>query len=471
MLNINDFFILMKQELVLVVILFVLLFIKVFSSNTNKESVLKLINFLLLINIIVGFVFNKEGWLFADMYQTNSLLCFEKNILNVGVWIISLQAYHWLKEHEHVEEFYMLMLSSLLGMFYMISSGNLLMFYLALELSTIPIAALANFDLDKRRSSEAAMKLIFSSAFSSGLLLLGISFIYGTTGTLNFVELSSLLNGSPLQIFSFILIFAGFGFKISAVPFHLWTADVYEGSPVAVTSYLSVISKGTIVFVFVSVLYSVFKSFDVLWYNMIFIISIMTMLIGNLFAIRQQNMKRFLAFSSIAQVGFILIGISSYSIEGSTSIVYFILIYVFSNLAAFGVISSISALTGKENVDDYKGLYKTNPALTWILTIALFSLAGIPPTAGFFGKFFLLIAGAGKGNYILITIAAINMVIALYYYLRVVKAMFMDENENPIEKITISIYPKISFIICILGILVTGLYSNIYQYIYNLFMF
>ena len=471
MLNVNDFFILMKQELVLVVILFVLLFIKVFSSNTNKESILKLINILLLINIIVGCFYNKEGWLFADMYHTNSLLCFEKNILNVAVWIISLQSYHWLKEHEHVEEFYMLMLSSLLGMFYMISSGNLLMFYLALELSTIPIAALANFDLDKRRSSEAAMKLIFSSAFSSGLLLLGISFIYGTTGTLSLIELSSILNGSPLQIFSFILIFAGFGFKISAVPFHLWTADVYEGSPVAVTSYLSVISKGAIVFVFVSVLYSVFKSFDVLWYNMIFIISIMTMLIGNLFAIRQQNMKRFLAFSSIAQVGFILIGISSYSIEGSSAVVYFILIYIFSNLAAFGVISLISALTSKENVDDYKGLYKTNPVLTWILTIALFSLAGIPPTAGFFGKFFLLMAGAGTGNYFLITIAAINMVIALYYYLRVVKAMFMDENENPIETITISIYPKISFIICVLGILVTGLYSNIYQYIYNLFMF
>jgi NADH-quinone oxidoreductase subunit N len=471
MLHLNDFFILMKQELVLVVILFVLLFIKVFSSNSNKENILKLVNILLLINIVVGFFFNKEGWLFADMYQTNCLLCFEKNILNVGVWIISLQSYNWLKEHQHVEEFYMLMLSSLLGMFYMISSGNLLMFYLALELSTIPIAAMANFDLDKRRSSEAAMKLIFSSAFSSGLLLLGISFIYGTTGTLNFIELSSALSGSPLQIFSFVLLFAGFGFKISAVPFHLWTADVYEGSPVAVTSYLSVISKGAIVFVFVSVLFSVFKSFDVLWYNMIFIVSIMTMLIGNLFAIRQQNMKRFLAFSSIAQVGFILIGMSSYTIEGSTSVVFFILIYVFSNLAAFGVISLISALTGKENVDDYKGLYKTNPALTWVLTIALFSLAGIPPTAGFFGKFFLLIAGAGKGNYFLIAIAAVNMVIALYYYLRVVKAMFMDENETPIEHISISFFPKISFVICIIGIVVTGLYSNIYQYIYQLFMF
>ncbi len=467
----NDFFMLMKQELLLVAILFVLLFIKVFSNEMKKESILKLINVLLLVNIIAGFFFNKDGWLFADMYHTNHIIAFEKNILNIGVWIISLQAYHWLKEHQHVEEFYLLLLSSLLGMFYMISSGNLLMFYLALELSTIPIAALANFDLNKRRSSEAAMKLIFSSAFSSGLLLLGISFIYGTTGTINFIALSSSFNGNPLQLFSFILLFSGFGFKISAVPFHLWTADVYEGSPVAVTSYLSVISKAAIVFVLVSVLYTVFKSVAVLWYNMIFIVSIISMLIGNLFAIRQQNMKRFLAFSSIAQVGFILIGISGYSIEGPTSVLYFILIYIFSNLAAFGVIGLISALTGKENVDDYRGLYKTNPALTWILTIALFSLAGIPPTAGFFGKFFLMIAGAGKGNYMLISIAAVNMVIALYYYLRVVKAMFMDENENPIEKISITIFPKISFIICIIGILVTGLFSNIYQYIYDLLLF
>ncbi len=470
MLNINDFFILMKQELLLMVILFVLLFVKVFSSEIKKENFLKWINILLFINIVIGFLFNQDGWLFADMYHTNSIIAFEKNILNIGVWIISLQAYHWLKEHQHVEEFYMLLLSSLLGMFYMISSGNLLMFYLSLELSTIPIAAMANFDLNKRKSSEAAMKLIFSSAFSSALLLLGISFIYGTTGTVNFIQLTTAINGSPLQLFSFILLLAGFGFKISAVPFHLWTADVYEGSPVAVTSYLSVISKAAILFVFVSVLYRVFISIDEIWYNMIFIIAVITMLIGNLFAIRQQNMKRFLAFSSIAQVGFILIGISGQSIEGVTAVVYFILIYVFSNLAAFGVISLISALAGKENVDDYKGLYKTNPALTWILTIALFSLAGIPPTAGFFGKFFLLIAGAGKGNYILITIAAINMVIALYYYLRVVKAMFMDENSNPIQKLTIDFLPKISFIICIIGIVVVGVYSNIYQYIYNLLL-
>ena len=201
------------------------------------------------------------------------------------------------------------------------------------------------------------------------------------TGTLILQNYLHNLNGNPLQIFSFILLIAGFGFKISAVPFHLWTADVYEGSPVAVTSYLSVISKGQYLFVFVSVLYNVLQPLNESWYNMLFLISVLTMIIGNLFALRQQNMKRFLAFSSIAQVGFILIGITGQSAEGSASVIYFVLIYIFSNLAAFGVINLVSAVTGKENVDDYKGFYKTNPFLSWVLAIALFSLAGIPPTA------------------------------------------------------------------------------------------
>ena len=166
------------------------------------------------------------------------------------------------------------------------------------------------------------------------------------------------------------------------------------------------------------------------------------MVIGNLFAIRQNNLKRFLAFSSIAQVGFILIGITGASQAGTASVVYFILIYIFSNLGAFGVISLVSAFTGKENIEDYKGFYKTNPLLSWVLAISLFSLAGIPPTAGFFGKFFLLMAGAGQGNYLLITIAALNMVISFYYYLKVVKAIFMDTNENPIEKLTIPPFPQ-----------------------------
>ncbi len=464
----NDFLLLMKQELVITIIIFILLFVKLGKKDWQNQSLIRFANILLFINLVSGFLFPCNGTLFGDMFRTSELLIFEKNLLNLGTLIISLQSYNWLKEHRHVPEFYMLLLSTLLGMFFMISSSNLLMFYLALELSTIPLAALANFDLEKRRSSEAAFKMIISSAFSSGLLLFGISLVYGATGTLNFAELSTTLIANPLNIFSFILLIAGFGFKISAVPFHLWTADVYEGSPVAVTSYLSVISKGAILFVLVSVLYNVFTPLNESWYNMLFLLSVLTMLIGNLFALRQQNMKRFLAFSSIAQVGFILIGITGQSAEGSASVIYFILIYIFSNLAAFGVINLVSAVTGRENVDDYRGFYKNNKTLAWVLAIALFSLGGIPPTAGFFGKFFLLLAGAGKGNYLLITIASLNMVISLYYYLRVIKAMFMDGNDNPIEPVKTGWSPKIAMAICVGGIIITGLTSGAYNYIHSL---
>jgi len=465
---VNEFLILMKQELVITFIIFVLLFIKLGKEETKNETLINFVNILLTLNFISGFFLQQAGALFGDMFRTNELFTFEKNLLNLGTLIISLQSYNWLKDHKHVPEFYILLFSTLLGMFFMISSNNLLMFYLALELSTIPLAALANFDLEKRRSSEAAFKMIISSAFSSGLLLFGISMLYGSTGTLSLTELPAHLNGSPLQIFSFILLIAGFGFKISAVPFHLWTADVYEGSPVAVTSYLSVISKGAILFVLVSVLYNAFAPLNESWYNILFLISVLTMIIGNLFALRQQNMKRFLAFSSIAQVGFILIGITGYSAEGSASVLFFVLIYIFSNLAAFGVINLVSAVTGKENINDYKGFYKNNRSLSWVLAIALFSLGGIPPTAGFFGKFFLLLAGAGRGNYLLITIAALNMVISLYYYLKVIKAIFMDANDNPIEQIETSWSPRLAMIICIAGIIITGLASGAYQYIHSL---
>jgi len=457
----------MKQEMALIVLIFILMFLKLGKDRSNV-GYMNIVNVLLLLNLVLGFIWNREGMLFNEMFRTNRLMVLEKNILNLGMLIISMQSYSWLKTHKHVPEFYILLLSTMLGMFFMISGGNLLMFYLGLELSTIPLAAAANFDLTRRRSSEAAMKLIFSSAFSSALLLFGISMVYGTSGTLIFSELPQHLSNNPLQVFAFILLLAGFAFKISVVPFHLWTADVYEGAPIAVTSFLSVISKGAVLFVFVSVLYTVFKPLAETWYNMLFILSLLTIIIGNLFAIRQDNFKRFLAFSSIAQIGFILVGISGSSDISTTSVVYFVLIYVFSNLAAFGVVSVVSALSGKENISDYKAFYKTNPLLSWILTIALFSLAGVPPTAGFFGKFFLLMAGAGKGNYLLISIAALNMVISFYYYLRIVKAIFMDANEQPIPNIFMPLMPKLALYLCIVGILAVGLVSWFYDYIYLL---
>jgi NADH-quinone oxidoreductase subunit N len=462
-----DFLLLMKQELIITVIIFTLLLLKIGTEMSNT-AILNLANGLLLFNLAAGFMGNQAGMLFDGMFFTNPLIVLEKNILNLGTLIVSLQSSSWLKKHEHVPEFYILLLCTLLGMFFMISAGNLLMFYVGLELSSIPLAAMANFDLGKRKSSEAALKFIVSSAFASGLLLFGISLVYGATGTLTFSELSSHITGGPLPVFAFVLLLAGFAFKISVVPFHLWTADVYEGAPVAVTSWLSVISKGSVLFVFVSVLYTVFKPMAGTWYNMLFVLSMLTILIGNLFAIRQNNIKRFLAFSSIAQIGFILVGITGSSQLATASVIYFVLIYVFSNLAAFGVVALVSSVTGREQVNDYKGFYKTNPVLSWVLTIALFSLAGVPPTAGFFGKFFLLMSGAGKGNYVLITVAALNMIISFYYYLRIVKAIFMDANEQPIERLVIPAYPKLAMFICVAGIIVTGLAGFVYDYIHSL---
>jgi NADH-quinone oxidoreductase subunit N len=463
----NDLWILMKSELMITLIIFILLFIKL-SKGMKNESLLLLIQFVLLGNFILGFSFNKEGSLFGDMFYNTEMIVFQKNILILGAYLISLLCADWLKKTPHLPEFFMLMLSALLGMFFMISSGNLLMFYLSLELASIPVAAMANFDLDKKRSSEGAMKMILSSAFSSGILLFGISLIYGATGTISFAALPSQLDGSSFQVLAFIFLFAAFAFKLSIVPFHFWTADVYEGSPVAATSFLSVISKGSIAFVFISALYNVFQPLHNVWYTMLVILSIATMVIGNLFALRQQNIKRFLAFSSIAQVGFILVGMSSNDNAGITSVVYFILIYVFSNLAAFGVASVIAEKTGIEDIDDYKGLYKTNPFLSWILTLALFSLAGIPPTAGFFGKLFLITAGAGKANYGFIIVVALNLIISLYYYLRIVRAMFMDKNEQPVEKININPVTKFGLILCAVGVVLVGFLSWIYDYIQSL---
>lgn len=463
----NEFFTLMKSELVVTAIIFLLLFIKI-GKGMKNESVLSLVQVLLLLNFVAGFFFNATGSLFGDMFYTTPLIAFQKNILNLAVYLISLLCSDWFKKTGHLPEFFMLMLSALLGMFLMISSSNLLIFYLSLEMATIPVAAMANFDLDKKRSSEGAMKMILSSAFSSGILLFGISLLYGATGTISFPEITDQLDGSSIQILAFIFVVTAFAFKLSIVPFHLWTADVYEGSPMAVTSFLSVVSKGSVAFIFITVLYKMFQPMQDMWYTLLVILAIATMVIGNLFALRQQNIKRFLAFSSIAQVGFILVGISSNDYMGIAAVVYFVLIYVFSNLAAFGVAAVIAEHTGKENIDDYKGLYKTNPFLSWILAIALFSLAGVPPTAGFFGKLFLLTAGGAKAAYWFILVAALNMIISLYYYLRVVRAMFMDKNDNPMESIKVSPIVKLALVICGAGIIMIGLLSWIFEYIKTL---
>lgn len=459
---------LMKHELALTLLVVFLLLGKIGGWFTANDRLVSLVNLLLLINFVAGFFGNETGRLFGGWFVNDPLATLEKNILNLGILLISLFSEDWLKKHRHVPEFYLLLFSTLLGMFFMISSGHFLMFYLGLELSTIPLAALSNFDLEKRQSGEAAVKMILSSAFASAILLFGISLIYGAFGTLDYDRVHSMMLGGSLEVFAFLFFIAGFAFKLSAVPFHLWTADVYEGSPVAVTAFISVISKGAMVFVFSTLLYYVFSGLGEIWYPVLIVLSILTISVGNLFALRQDNLKRFLAFSSISQIGYILIGIAGGTIQGTASSVYFIAVYLFSNLAAFGVISVVSSKTGRESVSGYRGLYKTNPGLGWILALALFSLGGIPPTAGFFGKLFLLTAGAARGNYVVITFAALNLVVSLYYYLRVIRSVFMDDQEAPVQSLKSGVFFKIAMFICVAGILLTGFATGFYEYIYQM---
>jgi NADH-quinone oxidoreductase subunit N len=462
---------LMRHEIVLTIIAMILLIAELATDDKAKLKVVPLAIGLFLVHTIIGFLPLKEGTLFGGMFNTNGTITLMKNVLNIGVLIVFIQSWSWIRHpdnHPKVSEYFLLLISTLIGMDFMISSGDFLMFYLGLELATIPLAALAAFERYKNRSAEAGVKLILSSALSSAILLYGISMIYGTTGSIYFDEVSGAFSVNSLQILAFIFFFSGMAFKISIVPFHLWAADVYEGAPINITSYLSVISKGAAVFILMMILYKVFPAITDMWQDVIWATSVITMTVGNLFAMRQKNLKRFLAFSSISQAGFIFLGIIGSSSMGMSSVIYFALVYIFSNLGAFGVVAAISNATGKENIDDYNGLYRTNPNLSLVMMLALFSLAGIPPVAGFFGKFFLFTAAAQQGFYYLLLIALLNTIVSLYYYLLVIKAMFLTKSDEAIGYFRSDWPTRLGLLLCVAGIVVIGLYSPIYEMIKSL---
>jgi NADH-quinone oxidoreductase subunit N len=465
-------FMLMRDEVLLTAIILIMLVAEVLLSGKNKKYLIQLGLVLFGAYTVQAFFGNDTGSLFGGSYKTYPLVHFFKAILAFGVFVILLQSVAWLKEkllpYDFTAEFFILIFSSLLGLNFMVSAGDFLMFYLGLELSTMPVIALTAFEFWNHRSIEAGVKYIMLASVSSAILLFGVSLVYATAGSINFDVIKGAMQLPLLEIIGLIMIFIGVGFKISLVPFHFWAADVYEGAPTVISNYLSVISKGGAVYVLMTLLFITFKAFQTEWNWIMYGISILTMLIGNLFALRQQNMKRFLAFSSVAQAGFILLAMLSNNELGVKAIIYFLLIYIFSNVAAFGVVQVISLKTGKENIDDYTGLYRTNPKLSLVLMIALFSLAGIPPVAGFFAKFFLYAAAASKGYYLLIFIAVLNVTISLYYYLLPVRAAFLRTSENPIPYFKIDNYSRLAFIIVMVGLLVLGLYSGVFEYISNM---
>ncbi len=459
-------FLFLKEELSLIAVMVILLIYDLFGSKKSLRYFHPVVCVLFLAHTLLNFFPSVSAEAFGGMYICSPIGSIVKTILNVGTLIILMQAYNWVNSESVLirrGEFYLILFSSLLGMYLMISAGNFLLFFIGLETASIPMAVLSAYDKYKHKSAEAGAKYILSATFASGLSLYGISLIYGTVGTLYFADIPAGITGSPLQIMAFGFFIVGLFFKISLVPFHLWTADVYEGAPTTVTAYFSVISKGSAAFVLMTLLVKVFGNLIVEWQAIFYVVIIITITIANLFAIRQQNLKRFLAYSSISQAGYIMLGVISGSALGMTSLVYYILVYMVSNLAAFGVIAIIEHRTGKINIKDYDGLYTTNPKLSIVMMFALFSLAGIPPFAGFFSKFFIFYVAAQQGFYVLVFIALLNTIISLYYYLLVIKAMFINKNANAIQPIHSDVYTRISLIACIAGIFFIGLISAIYE--------
>ncbi len=470
-------FLAMKQEIGLLVVFLLIFLFDTFSSRKSAKAVPALSVFLMGVLTLWGFcpLNSADASAFAGMYVTSPVMTAIKNILNVGVLIILVQSVKWANS-EFVAirrgEFYELVLLTLLGMYFMISSRHFLMFIIGLETASLPLCALVAFDKNRYESHEAAIKYVLTAVFSSAVLLMGLSFVYGLCGTLYYDGIAMMCRSQfgVMMAVALAFVMAGFGFKISLVPFHLWTADVYQGAPTPVTSYLSVISKGSAAFAFLVVLTQVFGSlYADAWEWMLYALIILTITIGNLFAMRQVNMKRFLAFSSISQAGYIMLAIIGDNPMGVSALMFYVLVYVFSNLAAFGVIGAIENATGKVDMTDYNGLYKTNPRLAFTMMLAMFSLAGIPPFAGFFSKFFVFTSALnGTGSvalYVLVLIALINTIISLYYYLLVVKAMFINDSDSPVATFRSACSERVGMWICVAGIIGLGIVSYFYDYL------
>lgn len=465
-------FLLLKEELSLILVIVILFVADLFMSpDAHKNDGKPVLNtmlpvVLLTIHTLITIVPGPMADAFGGMYHNQPIQSIVKSILSIGTLIVFLMAHEWMRRPDTAikqGEFYILTLSTLLGMYFMISAGHFLMFFIGLETASIPMAALVAFDKYRHHSAEAGAKYILTALFSSGLLLYGLSLIYGTVGTLYFADIPARLTGDPLQIMAFVFFFSGMGFKISLVPFHLWTADVYEGAPSTVTAYLSVISKGSAAFVLMTILIKVFAPMVEQWQEVLYWVIIASITIANLFALRQQNLKRLMAFSSISQAGYIMLGVISGSAQGMTSLVYYVLIYMFANLAVFTVITIVALRAGKFTLEDYNGLYTTNPKLAFLMTLALFSLAGIPPFAGFFSKFFIFAAAFEGGFHLLVFIALINTITSLYYYLKIVKAMYINKSDEPIAAFRSDNYTRASLAICTLGIVVLSIASVVYQ--------
>ena len=465
-------FLTMMPEVTLMAILVITFICDFISAGKERRWFNPVVCLLMLAHLAINIMPSVSLEAFGGMYQTNSSISVIKSILALGAFIVLIQSRTWLarKDTSFKEgEFYLLLISTLLGMNMMVSANHFLLFFLGLEMASVPMACLVAFDKYRHHSAEAGAKFILTATFSSGVMLYGISFLYGATGTLYFNDMQTLLHATPLTIMGLVFFFSGLGFKISLVPFHFWTADSYQGAPTTVTGYLSVVSKGAASFALLTILMKVFSNMIEQWQYMLYIVIVLSITIANLFAIRQTELKRFMAFSSISQAGYIMLAVVANNSLGLAALSYYVLIYVVANMAVFTIIGIIEEHNnGTTEMESYNGLYSTNPKLSLIMTLALFSLGGIPPFAGMFSKFFVFMSAVEQGNtlsYAIVFIALINTVVSLYYYLLIVKAMYINKNDNALPTFKSDVNTKVALTICTAGILLLGVCSFVFEYI------
>ena len=387
--------------------------------------------------------------LFNDSYKIDYFSSFMKILTMCSGIFVLITSSRYLKIFKIFQiEYSILILCSILGMMVMISANDLIVFYIGLELQSLALYVLASFNRDQVKSSEAGLKYFVLSALSSGLLLYGCSLIYGFTGSTNFITISENINSTQFGLtFGIVFILVGLAFKISAVPFHMWAPDVYEGSPTSVTLFFAVVPKIAALTVFIRFLYVPFINMIDQWQIIIVFLSIASMIFGAVAAIGQKNLKRLVAYSSISHMGFALAGLSSGTNEGIQSSIIYISIYLIMNLGLFSCLFMMKRNDKYyENIDDLSGLSKNHPLISLSLLIILFSLAGIPPMAGFFAKFYVFTAVVKESMYFLAITGLLSTVIAAFYYLRIIKIIYFDPEKEKYDtdyniglKITLSL--------------------------------
>jgi NADH-quinone oxidoreductase subunit N len=447
----------------------ILIFVLDFFWKREKQN----LGYVALVGIILTMLLalnSPEGQLFGGMFLADSFSSFFNMIFLLTGFLTIASSIDFVRRlRAHQGEYFALLLLCMVGMMFLASAGELITLYVALELTTISLYVLAAYLKNELKSSEAGLKYLILGAVSSAILLYGISLIFGLTGTtlLKGIKMSLITKflaygeiGSAL-ILSFVFFIAGFGFKLALVPFHMWVPDVYEGAPTPITAFLSVASKAAGLVAFVRVFFESFLVFQVDWVLLMAVLAALAMIIGNIIALLQTNIKRMLAYSSIAQIGYILLGIVAATSRGLASVSFYVFVYLFANMGAFMAAIAFSNTTGSDEIKDYAGLSQRSPALAAMMAVFMLSLVGIPPLAGFTGKYYLFSAAIQQGWIWLVVVAVLTSVVSLYYYVGVVRQMYFQTSaaEKPI---TMSTPLKLALIICVIGALIFGVYPNIF---------